>query len=674
MDFIDPDWLYLLTVPFVLMPLLAVIGNAKRKKRLAMILGKNANSPEAVHLSRVKRFWRVVLLCSSVFFIIAACARPSFYAKLLPSEAKGRDLMVLCDVSRSMNAADIAPSRLRHARYLLQQLASRSKGDRFGLIPFAGEAYLSCPLTSDPVTFNEYVEDLSTDSVPAGGTNLEKAFQKALRAFEGSESRNRAIILMTDGEELQGEIRKVTAELAGKNIPVFAVGFGDPAKGAVIPREPGSTALVRDREGRIVTSKLNEKLLSSIAAATKGIYIRTTATDSGLPQLESAISALERRSGKNLKNKLPVEEFPKLLGAALAALLIYLLLSERKSAALLMALLPFLAWSAPLQQLPGENKKEMLPPAPPSVSQSPVEIYNRAREMQKNNREGFEEIYRKVISHKDSSPVLRAGSFLNLGVDRHNRSRTGTQKALRQLKQRRLQESLETLQSSLSLAESAEELYSASIESSGAPLKELAPNLALLDRERKSMEALKKKIEELLKQQQRAQSQTRSAADRNQNAPQDQQQRQQQQRSIDQAQKESSRLQQQAQQLDQKEMADAARKAAEELQKASQAKKEGKDRESSEHTEKAARALAGAAPEKKKESGREEKKNQSSQQQNQNQQQPSSGNPSPRPQLSPENRKGALQMLDLMGEDDKRLRSAIKKNMRMKRPQTEKDW
>ena len=122
-------------------------------------------------------------------------------------------------------------------------------------------------------------------------------------------------------------------------------------------------------------------------------------------------------------------------------------------------------------------------------------------------------------------------------------------------------------------------------------------------------------------------------------------------------------------------MADAARKAAEELQKASQAKKEGKDRESSEHTEKAARALAGAAPEKKKESGREEKKNQSSQQQNQNQQQqPSSGNPSPRPQLSPENRKGALQMLDLMGEDDKRLRSAIKKNMRMKRPQTEKDW
>ena len=121
-------------------------------------------------------------------------------------------------------------------------------------------------------------------------------------------------------------------------------------------------------------------------------------------------------------------------------------------------------------------------------------------------------------------------------------------------------------------------------------------------------------------------------------------------------------------------MADAARKAAEELQKASQAKKEGKDRESSEHTEKAARALAGAAPEKKKESGREEKKNQSAQQQNQNQQQPSSGNPSPRPQLSPENRKGALQMLDLMGEDDKRLRSAIKKNMRMKRPQTEKDW
>lgn len=675
MNFIEPEWLYLLTVPFVLMPLLALIGSAKRKKRLTALLGNNANSPEAVRLSKTRRFWRVVLICLTVFFIVGACARPSFYAKLLPFEAKGRDLLVLCDVSRSMNAADIAPSRLQHARYLLQQLASRDKGDRFGLIPFAGDAYLSCPLTSDPVTFKEYVEDLSTDSVPAGGTNLEKAFQKALRAFEGSESKNRALILMTDGEELQGNIKELTAQLTKKNIPVFAVGFGDPVKGAVIPKAPGDPALVRDQQGNIVTSRLNEKLLSSLAAATRGVYIRTTAAESGLPQLESAINALDRRTRENTKTRLPVEEFPKLLGAALAALLVYLLLSERKSAALLLALFPCFVWSAPLQTPQKEPKKELLPPGKKVLPEDPESLYNQARKMQKNNKEGFEELYRKVISHKNSSPALRAMSFLNLGVEEHLRCRKNTGQALKQLQEQKIQEALKTLDSSLALADGAEELYSTSVTNSGETLKELAPNLDLLNRERKKIEELKKRMEELLKQQQKAQSQTRSARDQNKEKPRNEEQKNQQQRSIENAQKESSRLQQQSQQMKQKEMADAARKAGEELQKAAQAKKEGKDEKSSEHLEKALRALAGNNSE-KKESADKNKEANSPQNQSQQPQQQQNSRPGNQPQQRPgsETRKGAEQMLELMGEDDKKLRSAIKKNMRMRRTQTEKDW
>ena len=313
MNFIEPDWLYLLIVPVALLPLLALIGNARRARRLSALLGANANAPGAVHLSRGRRFLRSLLLCAAVFFIVIACGRPYFYARLLPFEEKGRDLLILCDVSRSMNAADIAPSRLRHAQFLLHQLASRDRGDRLGLVLFAGNAYLSCPLTSDPVTFNEYVDDLSTDSVPAGGTNLERALQVALKAFEGSESANRAIILMTDGEELQGNIKAATEELVKRHIPVFALGFGDPVNGAVIPRVPGESPLIRDKNGKIVTTKLNEKLLSSLAAATEGIYIRTTATDSGFPQLQSAIDGLDRLSRKNVKHKLPVDEFPKAL-------------------------------------------------------------------------------------------------------------------------------------------------------------------------------------------------------------------------------------------------------------------------------------------------------------------------------------------------------------------------
>ena len=184
MNFIEPDRLYLLLVPCLLIPVLAVLGAAKRKKILGQLLGEKADSPEALHLSKARRVWRYIFLFLSLIFLIIGCARPFFDARLLPFKNTGRDLLVLCDVSRSMNSTDIAPSRLQHARFLLRQLADRHKEDRFGLIPFAGNAYLSCPLTSDSVTFKEYVDELSTDSVPLGGTNLERALKTALREMQ----------------------------------------------------------------------------------------------------------------------------------------------------------------------------------------------------------------------------------------------------------------------------------------------------------------------------------------------------------------------------------------------------------------------------------------------------------------------------------------------------------
>jgi Ca-activated chloride channel family protein len=146
-----------------------------------------------------------------------------------------------------------------------------------------------------------------------GGTNLEEAFKTALRAFEGSQSNSRAIILLTDGEELQGNLTPLISKLAQRKIPVFAVGFGDPVNGAVIPAEPGKGPLVRDRQGKIVTSKLNEKLLSSLASSTKGIYFRTSVTAPGVEELLAAINKLDRQKRDDLKTELPVEEFPKAL-------------------------------------------------------------------------------------------------------------------------------------------------------------------------------------------------------------------------------------------------------------------------------------------------------------------------------------------------------------------------
>ena len=678
MKFIDPDYLILLIFPLLCIPFLAAVGNRKRKQTVSQLLGSNT-AAGSLRLSYGRRFWRHLLLTLAVLFLITAAARPTLYSRLLPFAPKGRDLLVLCDVSRSMNAADIAPSRLKHAQFLLRQLSTKERGDRFGLAVFAGNAYLSCPLTADPVTFNEYVDELSTDSVPAGGTNLEKALNVALKAFAGSETGNRAVILLTDGEELQGNIKAVTAELKKKHIPVFAVGFGDPVNGSVIPAEPGSTALVRDKDNKIVTTRLNEKLLSELAARTGGAYIRTTVTDPGIVQLESAISGLDRRGRQHVKHRIPVEEFPKVLILAAAVLILFLLLSERKNSGkilllLISSLLTVNAADAPVSPRPAPP----VPPAGIAVPETTAEIYNLARKLQKEGKKEARDLYYKVISQSAPGTDLYSRSFHNLGADLHAQSRSTLSESRQKLRNQQLNEALTTVSSALKLTGSAAELYARSAGDLKTIPPELAPNLNRLARDRKEMEELKKKIEELLKQQQQARQQTQQAQEQNRSRPQNQQQRQQQQNAIDQARRSAEKLQQQARQMQQNKMADAAQKAADELNKAAEAKKNGQDQKSSGHIENARRELK----------GNEEKAPQNPSGKDPRGSKEQKDNPSPRGEKTSQtptqaqaeemkkaaDRKGAEQLLELMGDDDKKLRSAVQKRSKMRRQQSEKDW
>ena len=668
MKFAEPEWLWLAALLLFLLPLLAVIGNRKRKHILSLLLGNAPGAAGAVHLSAVRRFWRIVLLTGAALFTAVAAARPFIYSRMLPFEPKGRDLLILCDVSRSMNSTDIAPSRLKHARYIMRQLSEKGKGDRFGLVAFAGNAYLSCPLTSDPVTFREYVDELSTESVPAGGTNLEKALRVAEKAFAGSESSNRAIILLTDGEEVQGDTLAAAAGLKKMKIPVVAVGFGDPVNGAVIPVEEGKSALVRDSSGKIVTSKLNEKILNRLAQETGGVYIRTTVTDPGITALESAIGTLDR-SGKNqLKRQIPVEEFPKAIGAALVLLVIFLLLSERgKAPKTLLFLLTtlFVTGASPV--------KEMVkaPGSSPAIveAREPEALYNQALELQKSGNPRFKELYSKLLSRVPADSPAAVKSFHNLGAGVHQECRKSFENAQKQLGAQQMDQALQTLTDAEKSADAAEELYGRSAAGKGLLPAPLSANLTRLARDRKAIAELRKRIEELKKQQQKAQQQTQQAQQKNQSSPQSDQQRKEQQRSIDQARKESEKLKDQARKMEQKELADAADKAAEELKKASEAKKEKKDAKASEHLKKAMKELNGKDPapsRKEQQPGKEEKKEQK-------QDTPSSEKKRPETQ-KPGGRESAEQLLELMGEEDKKLRDAMKMQRKMRRVKVEKDW
>ena len=666
MKFAEPEWLYLLAlVP--LLPLFAALGSRKRKNILSLLLGNAPGRAAAVHLSVLRRFWRLMLLTAAAVMIIVAAAKPYIYSQVLPFEPRGRDLLFLCDVSRSMNSTDIAPSRLKHARFIMTQLADKERGDRFGLAAFAGNAYLSCPLTSDPVTFKEYVDELSTDTVPAGGTNLEKALQVAEKAFAGSESSNRAIILLTDGEEVQGNFLAAASSLKKKKIPVFAVGFGDPVNGAVIPVEEGKSALVRDSSGKIVTSKLNETVLNRLAQETGGVYIRTTVTDPGVAALESAVNALGRSGSAQTKRRTPVEEFPKAVGAALALLVIFLLLSERGKVQANILLLMLLFTGTGAAEPLAETVKAPTPPAVVQIEE-PEALYNQALQLQSSGNPRYKELYSKVLAKVPADSPAAVRSFHNLGAGVHQECRKSFDEAGKELASQQMDKALESLNTAEKAAEAAEELYGRSVSSASALPAPLSANLTRLARDKKAVQELRKKIEELKKQQQKARNQTQQAQQKNQSSPKSSKERREQQQSIDRARQESEKLQQQSRQMEQKNLADAARKAAEELKKAADAKARKEDKKAEEHLKNALKELAGK--EEKNQQPGADRKSEGKKEEKQN---------TPAPQPSPQKQKlqgkeSGEQLLELMGEEDKKLRDAMKQRRNMRKVKVEKDW
>ena len=670
MRFTDPEWLYLLVVPVLLIPFGAYIAYRKRKRILSVLLGNGAKATMAVRCSPVSRFWRIVLLLAAICVLIVAAAGPYFYSRLLPFEPKGRDLLVVCDVSKSMNSNDIAPSRLKHAKFLLRQLAEKRKGDRFGLAAFAGNAYLACPLTSDPVTFLEYVDEISTGSVPVGGTNLERALQVAEKAFAGSESNNRAIILLTDGEEVQGNTARAVAGLRKMKIPVFAVGFGDPVNGSVIPVEEGKSALVRDEAGKVVTSRLNEKVLTDIARETGGVYVRTTVTDPGTAQLEAAIGNLGRSGSEKIKKELPADEFPKFIGAAVILVVIFLLLSERggaKKASVLLLMCALTMGAAEKE----EGKKEKEAPAM-TVPEDPGEMYNLARKLQLEKNPAYRELYERLLKKVSIDSDEARMSFHNLGAGSHEGCRADFAKAQKEVAAQQLDEALKSLEKASEMSNSAEELYSRSVAGRGRLPEPLSANLTRLARDRKAIEELKKKIEELKKQQQKAQNQTRQAQNQNRSKPQNQKQRQEQQSSIDKAQQEAEKLRDQAQNMQQEKLANAAGKSAKELKKASEAKKNKEDAKAQKHLENAMKELAGQ--EKKPREGKDKNADKKADGKKEPQKPRNTPNPGEKNEKKPDSKMSAEQLLDLMGEEDKKLRSEIQKRQNMRRPKVEKDW
>ena len=310
---------------------LAVWAAGAAGRRRQLVLGPQA-ARLAPRFSAARRLVRDGLAVLSVALCLVALAGPQFGNFLREVQQRGVDVMVVLDTSRSMLARDVAPSRLERARREIRGLLDRMHGDRIGLVTFAGDARVICPLTADPTTFRLFLEDVDITSSPTGGTAIGEGLEKALDSFDPNVTGARAIVLLTDGEDHDSDPPPTEVAYRAKvaGIPIHVVAFGD-EQGAEIPvvDDAGRAGVVKDKDGNVVISKPDEDLLASIANVGEGSFLSAVRTPFPLDEIwDKRVSRMEGVTRDSSTRREGINRFQWVLVVALALLALREVLPE----------------------------------------------------------------------------------------------------------------------------------------------------------------------------------------------------------------------------------------------------------------------------------------------------------------------------------------------------------
>jgi len=330
MRFLNPEYLWLLLA----IPLLIVVrflAWQKKKKNIRKFGDSQLVKQLMPDVSKYRGTIKFCLLLSALALIIIVVARPQIGSKISREKRNGIETMICLDISNSMLAEDVTPSRLMKSKLLVENLVDNFTNDKIGLIVYAGDAFVQLPITSDYVSAKMFLQSIEPNLIETQGTDIARAVHLAMNSFTQAEKIGRAIILITDGEDHEGGAKEAVEEAKKKGINVFILGIGD-VKGAPIPTSDGG--YMKDRSGQTVMTKLNEDMCRELAQAGSGKYIHVDNTSDAQEKLNNELSKLQKGESESVIYSEYAEQFQIFALLALLLLIIEVCVQARKNPAL----------------------------------------------------------------------------------------------------------------------------------------------------------------------------------------------------------------------------------------------------------------------------------------------------------------------------------------------------
>lgn len=332
-DFFGIHWAgtdYIIIFPFILLLLFLILRNYIRVAAAVQLLAtKRRRNILFHHFSLARYRIKTAFLCIGLLTLFIALLQPQWGKKENIIHQEGRDLLIIFDVSRSMLAQDIKPSRLALAKLKIRQLIEKLPCERVGLLIFSGTAFMQCPLTADHAVFLMFLDNLDVQTMSSGTTAIDTALARAASIFgQTAERKNKLALLITDGEDFSVGLDDAQMQAIKENMTLFALGIGTP-EGAPVPRLDASgsqNGYETDDNGNVALSKLNEPLLQSMCKKLCGTYLRAGYDDHDVAQIAHIVKTFEKEKFFDKKVSLFEEQYPWFLGLAWGLLAIEWLL------------------------------------------------------------------------------------------------------------------------------------------------------------------------------------------------------------------------------------------------------------------------------------------------------------------------------------------------------------